>query len=142
MIAGIIQSVYYGGVMYKILLLIGVISLSVSAQQSSELSVDMKNIGLSYKKVMHAENKVDLLMSLEAMATLISNIQKEQFKPDLQKQSIEGLEKVLSVISVAKKYAENDDIKSAKKALERVDRYRKEYHKLHEPPSIWQLLFG
>ena len=117
-------------------------SFCINAQESSKLSVAMKNIGLSYKNVMNAQSNEDLLESLSSLSSLVREVKHEQFKPNLHEQSMEGLDKVLKVISTARKHAELGELDKAKKVLKQIDEYRKEYHKLHEPPSIWQLIFG
>ena len=109
-------------------------SFCINAQESSKLSVAMKNIGLSYKNVMNAQSNEDLLESLSSLSSLVREVKHEQ--------SMEGLDKVLKVISTARKHAELGELDKAKKVLKQIDEYRKEYHKLHEPPSIWQLIFG
>lgn len=128
--------------MRNTLFLLFFLSITVFAQETSELSVTMKNIGLSYKQAVQATNKQELLSSLESLSRYSLEATKETFKPELKTQSLKGLQKVLDTIERARQLAKNGDMKSAQTELKKIDSLRKEYHKLHEPPSIWQLIFG
>lgn len=128
--------------MRNTLFLLFFLSITVFAQETSELSVTMKNIGLSYKQAVQATNKQELLSSLELLSRYSLEATKETFKPELKTQSLEGLQKVLATIERARELAQNGNMKSAQSELKKIDSLRKEYHKLHEPPSIWQLIFG
>jgi soluble cytochrome b562 len=117
-------------------------SFSVPAQETSKLSVTMKNVGLGYKTAMNATTDEQLLSALASMSHYLNEAKKATFKKEVKKQSLEGLQKVLAVIEHAKMLVIRGDLQSAKNELKKIDRLRKEYHKLHEPPSFWQLLFG
>jgi len=73
---------------------------------------------------------------------LIQKSKKANFKADLKEQSIEGLDKVITVLQESKRFVERGEITKAKAKLKKVDVLREKYHELHEPPSVWELLFG
>ncbi|MCF6434331.1 MULTISPECIES: cytochrome b562 [Pseudoalteromonas] len=119
-----------------------VMSLSVAAKQSSDLEVTMKNMGLAYKNAMKSESQQQLLESLDAFREHLLVSQQHRFEPKLQDKSTEGLQRVANVLANSERLAKEGKLAEAKEQLKKIDALRKQYHELHEPPSIWELLFG
>ena len=128
---------------YLVLLLLSVSMFSFSSSaQTSDLSVTMKNIGHAYKKAVRSNDDKEIMSQIEEMIFLIQESKKANFKVDLKEQSIEGLDKVITVLQESKRFVEKGEITKAKAKLKEVDVLREKYHELHEPPSVWELLFG
>ncbi|WP_158678264.1 cytochrome b562 [Pseudoalteromonas sp. T1lg23B] len=119
-----------------------VVSMSLAAKQSSDLEVTMKNMGLAYKNAMKSESQQLLLESIAAFREHLSLSQQHNFDAKLLDKSKEGLNRVAKVLENSEKLAKEGKLAEAKEQLKKIDELRKQYHKLHEPPSIWQLLFG
>ncbi|NOU50161.1 hypothetical protein HG263_06350 [Pseudoalteromonas sp. JBTF-M23] len=114
----------------------------VIAKQSSDLEVTMKNMGHAYKQAMKSQSQQDLVAQIDIFKEHLLISQQHTFTAKLQEQSQQGLNKVLSVIDESRLLAEQGKLAEAKKRLQEIDELRKQYHKLHEPPSFWDLLFG
>ncbi|TLX48264.1 hypothetical protein C1E24_05555 [Pseudoalteromonas phenolica] len=128
---------------YLVLLLLSVSMFSFSSSaQTSDLSVTMKNIGHAYKKAVRSTDDKEIISQIDEMIILIQKSKKANFKADLKEQSIEGLDKVITVLQESKRFIEKGEIAKAKSKLKKVDVLREKYHELHEPPSVWELLFG
>ncbi|CAH9062495.1 hypothetical protein PSECIP111951_03647 [Pseudoalteromonas holothuriae] len=129
--------------MYNFLLLV-LLSLSTQlfAQQSSKLEVTMKNMGHAYKQAMKSESQQQLLSSIKLLTDHLLVSKQHQFNAQLHDKSQAGLDKVLRIVNDSKLLANEGKLADAKTKLLEVDKLRKQYHKLHEPPSIWDLLFG
>ncbi|ALO44614.1 cytochrome b562 [Pseudoalteromonas phenolica] len=128
---------------YLVLLLFSVNMFSFSSSaQTSDLSVTMKNIGHAYKKAVRSTDGKEIIIHIDEMIILIQKSKKANFKADLKEQSIEGLDKVITVLQESKRFVERGEITKAKAKLKKVDVLREKYHELHEPPSVWELLFG
>ncbi|WP_233998372.1 MULTISPECIES: cytochrome b562 [unclassified Pseudoalteromonas] len=120
---------------------IGMVSVQASAQQSIDLEAVMKKMGHSYKQAVKAEDQGQMLMALDELQTLVEQAKQARFNKEPE-QSLQGLDKVLEQISLARTLAKNNELAEASVALKSIDSLRKEYHELHEPPGLWQLLFG
>lgn len=116
-------------------------SSAISAQPL-DLEANMKKMGLAYKQSVKAQNAAQMLTSLNQLEQLVITSKTAHFSAKTKSQSIEGLNKVLAQIKLAKSHAEKQEINQAKQALKTIDLLRKKYHKIHEPPSFWQLIFG
>ena len=128
---------------YLILLFFSAIIFSFSlSAKTSELSVTMKNIGHAYKNAVRSSDDKEIIRHIDEMISLIEKSKKAHFKADLKEQSLEGLGKVIIVLQQSKSFVEKGDIIKAKAQLKKVDTLREKYHELHEPPSVWDLLFG
>ncbi|MBS3797731.1 hypothetical protein KD147_08200 [Pseudoalteromonas sp. BDTF-M6] len=117
------------------------VSVQASAQQSIDLEAVMKKMGHSYKQAVKAEDQGQMLMALDELQTLVEQAKQARFNKEPE-QSLQGLDKVLEQISLARTLAKNNELAEASVALKSIDSLRKEYHELHEPPGLWQLLFG
>jgi len=118
-----------------------VFSFQASAQ-ATELSVTMKNIGHLYKKALKSDDPAATNKYIDELILLLDKSKKAKFKQGTEEQSVEGLNKVIENLKLAKKQSADGEYASARKTLLKVDELRKHYHKLHEPPTIWQLIFG
>ncbi|CAM4190198.1 hypothetical protein BIW53_15145 [Pseudoalteromonas byunsanensis] len=117
-------------------------SISLAAKQSSDLEVTMKNMGLAYKNAMKSDSQQQLLESIAAFREHLSVSQQHSFDTKLQEESSLGLNRVANVLESSEKLAKSGRLEEAKEQLKKIDELRKQYHKLHEPPSFWDLLFG
>ncbi|MAD89335.1 MAG: hypothetical protein CMK64_06480 [Pseudoalteromonas sp.] len=128
---------------YLVLLFLSasIFSFSTSAQ-TSDLSVTMKNIGHAYKKAVRSTDSEEIISQIDEMISLIEESKKANFKADLKQQSIKGLNEVIEQLELAKAQLSKGQLEESKQALQKIDELRKHYHKLHEPPSIWQVIFG
>ncbi|TMP39463.1 cytochrome b562 [Pseudoalteromonas rubra] len=115
---------------------------SAISSQSQDLNQTMKNMGHAYKQAMEATEAYEINRHLDTMLSLLKDSKQHSFKADVKAESIQGLEKVTSVIEQAKNLLAQEQIQQAKGLLKEVDVLRKHYHKLHEPPGFWELLFG
>lgn len=115
---------------------------ALTVAQPSELSITMKNMGHAYKKAVQAPDSETLIVQLDEVLGYLKESKKAYYKPELKNDSIKGLEEVEALVKQAKTLAQANNLAESKKLLVKVDSLRKQYHKLHEPPSFWQLLFG
>ncbi|MBE0366057.1 soluble cytochrome b562 [Pseudoalteromonas ulvae UL12] len=123
---------------YLILVLI-LVSQSLVAQ-NNDLSLTMKNMGLSYKNAIQATDPESLETHLIDMLGYLK--QSEQFSfNDKKEASLEGLKKVANIVKQAQAFNQAGEFDKAILHLKPIDKLRKKYHKLHEP-SFWDLLFG
>lgn len=123
---------------YLILVLV-LVSQSVIAQ-SNDLSLTMKNMGLSYKNAIQATDPKSLESHLIDMLDYLK--QSEQFSfNDKKVESLEGIKKVTDIVKQAQAFNQAGKFEQAISHLKPIDKLRKQYHKLHEP-SFWDLLFG
>lgn len=122
--------------------LITFFATSTFSAQTSELNKTMKQIGFSYKQILKAETIEEANLAIIDMEAMIDKSRKLGFKKEFEKQSLEGLSKVETQLNMVKMLLSQNDLQQAKKVAMEIDALRKEYHKLHEPPSVWELLFG
>ncbi|KPV95671.1 Cytochrome b562 [Pseudoalteromonas sp. P1-9] len=119
------------------LLSIFIMCFSLSAEQS-ELALVMKEMALSYKQAKTAQTSDELLTHLTDIENALRKSQQIGFNRESEK-SNQGIERVLKHVALIKQNV--NDLPTAKKQLTKIDKLRKQYHKIHEP-SFWQLLFG
>ncbi|WP_462172073.1 cytochrome b562 [Pseudoalteromonas xiamenensis] len=124
-----------------IFLLIGS-SFVYANDQTSELNETMKKIGFSYKQIMKAKTTDEALNAISEMELLIEKSKVLGFKPELKDKSFEGLNQVRKQLDELIHMLKAGELDKAKEHALKIDALRKEYHKLHEPPSFWELLFG
>ncbi|WP_462163100.1 cytochrome b562 [Pseudoalteromonas xiamenensis] len=110
--------------------------------QTSELNETMKKIGFSYKQIMKAKTTDEALNAISEMELLIEKSKVLGFKPELKDKSFEGLNQVKKQLDELIPMLMAGELDKAKEHALKIDALRKEYHKLHEPPSFWELLFG
>ncbi|WP_105201477.1 cytochrome b562 [Pseudoalteromonas sp. T1lg10] len=120
---------------------IGLASMQTTAQQSVDLEAVMKKMGHSFKQAVKAEDQGQMLMALDELETLVEQAKQTRFNKEPEKSQL-GLDKVLEQIALARTLTQNNELAQASVALKSIDSLRKEYHELHEPPGLWQLLFG
>ncbi|MDK2597349.1 cytochrome b562 [Pseudoalteromonas obscura] len=126
----------------KFVLVIAVfLGFSVYAE-SSDLNQIMKKMGHEYKLAIKSENREQMISHLERFILLIEQAKNAGFQADKKAQSIEGLNKSIAVAKSAIVMANKGQSERARKALKEINSLREEYHQLHEPPSVWELLFG
>ncbi|BBN83389.1 hypothetical protein PA25_33740 [Pseudoalteromonas sp. A25] len=112
------------------------------SKQSSDLEVTMKNMGHAYKQAMQSESQQELLAAIDSFREHLHVSKQHQFSPELHDESQKGLSKVSSVLDESIMLVNQGHLVAAKTKLKEIDELRKHYHQLHEPPSIWDLLFG
>ncbi|CCQ10942.1 putative orphan protein [Pseudoalteromonas luteoviolacea B = ATCC 29581] len=122
--------------------LVPVLNYVQASGQTSELNETMKKVGFSYKQFMNATTQEDAILALASLESYLIRSQQIGFRPELETQSQQGLEKVLSHVAILKALVEENKLDQAQSDALHIDELRKEYHKLHEPPSFWKLLFG
>ncbi|WP_338366239.1 cytochrome b562 [uncultured Pseudoalteromonas sp.] len=127
----------------KFLVLVVAVLYSTAAfsEQKVDLEVNMKNTGLAYKNTVQAVSLDDFNKAIDKFIALVENSKKATFHKEA-KMSLKGLDKVIAQAKLAKKLANERGLDAAKPALKNIDDLRKEYHKLHEPPGFFDLLFG
>jgi soluble cytochrome b562 len=118
------------------------VSASVFAAQTSELNETMKKIGLAYKQLVKAQTIETASSAVVDMQMLIEKSRALGFKKDKEVQSLEGLKQVDQQLEFIKTLLAQNELQQAQLAALKIDTLRKEYHKLHEPPGFWELLFG
>ncbi|MEI8626222.1 cytochrome b562 [Pseudoalteromonas sp. B137] len=111
------------------------------AQQSVDLEINMKNTGLAYKQAVQATQLSEFNTAIDEFIKLVKVSKTGKFykKPE---QSLQGLDKVIAQAELAKKAANEQGLSAAKEPLKNIDNLRKKYHELHEPPGLFELLFG
>lgn len=114
----------------------------VSAAQTSELNETMKKMGLAYKQLVKAQTIDAASNAVADMKVLIEKSRVLGFKKDKEAQSLLGLKKVEQQLSLIDALLSQNELLKAQQAALEIDVLRKEYHKLHEPPGFWELLFG
>ncbi|MDP4486485.1 cytochrome b562 [Pseudoalteromonas piscicida] len=117
-------------------------SMSGGAHESSELNKTMKEMGHIYKQAMKAQSAQEMQAHLTELTILVNESKQFQFKQEVSAESVEGLNKVLETITEASQEVDSGRVEKAREMLLKIDELRKQYHKLHEPPSFWELLFG
>ncbi|KZN46224.1 cytochrome b562 [Pseudoalteromonas luteoviolacea] len=116
-------------------------SLSAFAQPS-DLNQLMKKMGLEYKLAVKAQSADVMHKHLTQFILLVEQAKKHPFQQEKKQKSIEGLNLTITEAKKAIAFAERGQLDDARAVLQKVDSLRSQYHKLHEPPSFWQLLFG
>jgi len=137
-----VLSVLLGFFMKYTYLIIVILFSSLSyASETIDLELNMKNTGLAYKKAVQASQLTEFNTAIDEFIKLVEVSKTAKFykKPE---QSVKGLDKVLKQARLAKKAANQQGLTAAKVPLKRIDDLRKKYHKLHEPPGFFELLFG
>ena len=124
-----------------LLLMVLIFSQTVAANEMSDLEKTMKNIGLAYKQSVEAAQLAEFNGAIDEFIELIEQSKQAKFYKEAEK-SVQGLDKVLTQAQLAKKAANEQGLEAAKKPLKAIDNLRKKYHKLHEPPGFFELLFG
>ncbi|KZN61136.1 hypothetical protein N473_22605 [Pseudoalteromonas luteoviolacea CPMOR-1] len=110
--------------------------------QTSELNRLMKKMGHEYKLAIKAQQQDAMIAHLDKFIALVEQAKEQRFNEDKKAKSIEGLNRTIRLAEKAIALAKNAQSSRAREVLLEIDTLREEYHKLHEPPSIWQLLFG
>ncbi|CAM3788804.1 MULTISPECIES: cytochrome b562 [Pseudoalteromonas] len=111
------------------------------AGETLDLETNMKNMGLAYKKSVEATQLGEFNQAIDEFIALVQRAKTATFHNE-ETQSLQGLDKVLSKAELAKKLANEQGLNAAKGPLKSINGLRKQYHKLHEPPGFWELLFG
>jgi len=124
-----------------LLLIVLLFSQTVAANDVSDLEKTMKNIGLAYKQSVEATQLEEFNGAIDEFIGLTEQGKQAKFYKEAEK-SVQGLDKVLVQAQLAKKVANEQGLEAAKKPLKAIDKLRKKYHKLHEPPGFFELLFG
>lgn len=122
-------------------LVVLVMSNIVSANEHVDLELNMKNTGLAYKHAVQATSLEEFNIAIDDFITLVKSSKSAKFYKEAEK-SVQGLNKVLVQAELAKVAANKQGLNAAKKPLKEIDNLRKKYHKLHEPPGFFELLFG
>ncbi|AOT10532.1 cytochrome b562 [Pseudoalteromonas luteoviolacea] len=126
----------------KFILVVLLFSSFTVCAQTSELNQIMKKMGHEYKLAIKAQQQDVMITHLDKFIALVEQAKAQSFAKEKTKKSIEGLNRIIKLAEKAKGLARNSYSTEARQALKEIDILREEYHKLHEPPSIWQLLFG
>lgn len=126
----------------KFILVVLLFSSFAVCSQTSELNRLMKKMGHEYKLAIKAQQQDVMITHLDKFIALVEQAKDQSFKKDKKAESIEGLNRTIGLAEKAKVLAKNAQSNRARQVLLEIDTLREEYHKLHEPPSIWQLLFG
>ncbi|WP_213609677.1 cytochrome b562 [Pseudoalteromonas sp.] len=124
-----------------LLLIVLLFSQTVAANDVSDLEKTMKSIGLAYKQSVEATQLAEFNSAIDRFIELIAQGKQAKFYKEAEK-SVQGLDKVLAQAQLAKKVANEQGLEAAKQPLKAIDNLRKKYHKLHEPPGFFELLFG
>lgn len=124
-----------------LLLIVLLFSQTVAANDVSDLEKTMKSIGLAYKQSVEATQLAEFNSAIDEFIGLIAQGKQAKFYKEAEK-SVQGLDKVLAQAQLAKKVANEQGLEAAKQPLKAIDNLRKKYHKLHEPPGFFELLFG
>ncbi|MBE0380462.1 cytochrome b562 [Pseudoalteromonas prydzensis] len=114
---------------------------SIFASDDFDLEAHMKNMGLAYKHSVEASQLPEFNTAIDEFITLVKRSKSATFHKEAE-QSLQGLDKVIAKAELAKKLANEKGLAAAKGPLKAIDGLRKQYHKLHEPPGFWELLFG
>ncbi|MFY8275215.1 cytochrome b562 [Pseudoalteromonas sp. SSDWG2] len=123
------------------IMLVALFAFAAHAGSTSDMQAVMKKMGHSYKLAVKATDKRTMLAALDEFEKYLQQAEQGQFKKS-EKESREGLGKVAERIQIARELAQSNQLDEAKAQLLPIDDLRKEYHKLHEPPGFWELLFG
>ncbi len=107
-----------------------------------DLEATMKKMGLAYKQAIQATSLAEFDEALARFTDLVSDSKHQGFPAEHKAKSLEGLNKVLEQVALAQKVAHEQGLEQGKQPLQEIDILRKEYHKLHKPPGIWEILFG
>lgn len=114
---------------------------SLSAANNIDLEANMKNMGLAYKNSVRATDLATFNTAIDKFIELLETAKTADFKQH-KTASLEGLDKVINQAKQAKQLATTRGLEAAKAPLKSIDKLRKKYHELHEPPGFWELLFG
>ena len=106
-----------------------------------DLETNMKNMGLAYKHSVQATQLTEFNQAIDEFIKLVKLSKTATFHKEAEN-SFQGLDKVIAKAEKAKKLANSKGLDAAKESLQSIDSLRKQYHKLHEPPGFWELLFG
>ena len=114
---------------------------SLFANDDLDLEANMKNMGLAFKHTVEATQLQEFNSAIDEFMILVKRSKTATFHKEAE-QSLQGLDKVIAKAELAKKLANEQGLEAAKGPLKAIDGLRKQYHKLHEPPGFWELLFG
>lgn len=117
------------------------VNSAVHANQPLDLEANMKNMGLAYKQSVEATKLNDFNQAIDEFIALVKRSKTASFAQH-KTESLEGLDKVINKAQRAKQLANEQGLPAAQGVLKSIDRLRKQYHELHEPPGFWELLFG
>ncbi|KZN69318.1 cytochrome b562 [Pseudoalteromonas luteoviolacea] len=112
------------------------------SSEVQDLNQIMKKMGHEYKLAVKAQAPSEMSLHINAFIELVELAKTQRFQESKAKDSIKGLEQTIVLAKQAQNLVNSKDLVSAKAKLKEIDDLRVEYHKLHEPPSIWDLLFG
>lgn len=111
------------------------------AEQRVDLEINMKNTGLAYKQAVQSTQLSEFNTAIDKFITLVKVSKTAKFYQQPE-QSLQGLDKVITQAELAKAAANEHGLIAAKASLKNIDNLRKKYHKLHEPPGFFELMFG
>lgn len=112
----------------------------VNAGDPLTLKQTMKEMRLQYKEAMVSSSAETFNQRMDIFKEHLKNAQAYDFSPERKVISLEGLNKVESLVN-AMPVATADNLKQLQKQLEAVDELRKEYHKKAKP-SKWELFLS
>ncbi|NUZ12271.1 hypothetical protein HUZ36_15920 [Pseudoalteromonas sp. McH1-7] len=118
------------------------VATSVIANEQSDLNKTMKKMGHIYKLAVQSETKQQMQVHLDEFKLLVRESKAFNFKKTVASESLTGLEQVLETVALVEQRLASGELDAARQKLLEVDKLRKKYHELHEPPSFWELLFG
>ncbi|MBQ4810703.1 hypothetical protein A7985_09670 [Pseudoalteromonas luteoviolacea] len=112
------------------------------SDEVQDLNQIMKKMGHEYKLAIKSQAPIEMSVHIDAFIELVELAKKQKFQQDKAIESLKGLDQTIKLAMQAKQLVGDNDLASAKLRLKQIDELRMEYHKLHEPPSVWDLLFG
>ncbi|WP_185843467.1 cytochrome b562 [Pseudoalteromonas luteoviolacea] len=115
---------------------------SFAIAKAQDLNQVMKKMGHEYKLAIKSQTYNEMSRHIAAFILLVEQAKEQKFTDDKAQESLKGLNLTLELAKQAAILANEKELDAAKLKLKEVDELRIKYHKLHEPPSVWELLFG
>jgi len=113
------------------------------AQATSPVKLEstMKTMGFAFKQASEAATTAEALPFVEKLHRLTEQAKRAPLPSDKAAVYLEGLDKVLAELVLAKQAVASDDMPKLQQHLKQVDALKKQYHK-ERRFSFWQLIFG
>lgn len=111
------------------------------AHEPVNLERTMKTMGFAFKQAMEADSPAAALPFLDKLHRLTEQAKLAPLPADKAPVFLEGLDKVLAELVLAKQAVASDDMPKLQQHLQQVDALKQQYHK-ERRFSFWQLIFG
>ncbi|MCF2856053.1 cytochrome b562 [Pseudoalteromonas sp. SMS1] len=126
----------------KFILIVAFLMSGLVYAETQDLNQIMKKMGHEYKLAIKSQSANEMQHHIDEFISLVELAKHQRFGRDQAKKSIKGLNLTIALAKQAAALSSENTLIAAKEKLKEIEALRVEYHKLHEPPGVWELLFG